>query len=307
MNLFVGLSISTDRQLPCEAAHRITFSLAQPEGVQPLTLCFPYPFLVHCVDVTLRRSDRSIQVVLKKALNEPWPCHFAENPKWKVDNFKLWEKEKTEMDRFALLLVHVLAQGKMKNAEKFFESISVTYLPEYRLLPPLEIARSVIKTIFGNIVKGCEYFVVFNTHPPPSSCSEFLENARKLEKDEPLFTICAHPPVLVTPFGSPMLLISVLDHCLSKKLVENGHLKSKQAEEDFKRIFLQKKEKNPVILLSTDSSINFLRYMLRLNATKIVPSSWQENNLPLGKYSPYLATYISPLYSENLSTCEPPK
>ena len=307
MNLFVGLSISTDRQLPCEAAHRITFSLAQPEGVQPLTLCFPYPFLVHCVDVTLRRSDRSIQVVLKKALNEPWPCHFAENPKWKVDNFKLWEKEKTEMDRFALLLVHVLAQGKMKNAENFFESISVTYLPEYRLLPPLEIARSVIKTIFGNIVKGCEYFVVFNTHPPPSSCSEFLENARKLEKDEPLFTIRAHPPVLVTPFGSPMLLISVLDHCLSKKLVENGHLKSKQAEEDFKRIFLQKKEKNPVILLSTDSSINFLRYMLRLNATKIVPSSWQENNLPLGKYSPYLATYVSPLYSENLSICEPSK
>ena len=294
------MSISTDRQLPCEAAHRITFSLAQPEGVQPLTLCFPYPFLVHCVEAILRRSDRSIQVVLKKALNEPWPCHFAENPKWKVDNFKLWEKEKTERDRFALLMVHVLAQGKMKNADKFFESINFTFLPEYRLLSPLEVARNVIKTIFVNLLKGCEYFVVYNA-PPPKSHREHLESFMqvKTETNDPLFTIRAHLPVLVTPFGSPMLLITVLDHCLSKKLIKNGHLKSKQAEDDFKRVLPLK---NPMIIWSTDSSINFLRYMFRLNATKITPSSWQENNLPLGKYSPYLATYISPLYFENMLT-----
>ena len=298
MYFLLGLSITTDRQLPCEAAHRITFSLAQPEGVQPLTLCFPYPFLVHYVDATLRRSARSIVVVLKKALTEPWPYHFSEQPKWKVDNFKLWKK--TNPDSDALLMIHVLAQENVGKVDEFFKSINVTHLPEYRLLSPLEVARNVIKTIFVNLLKGCEYFVVYNA-PPPKSHREHLESFMqvKTETNDPLFTIRAHLPVLVTPFGSPMLLITVLDHCLSKKLIKNGHLKSKQAEDDFKRVLPLK---NPMIIWSTDSSINFLRYMFRLNATKITPSSWQENNLPLGKYSPYLATYISPLYLENMLT-----
>lgn len=36
--------------------------------MKPLTLSFPFPVLVNCIDATLRRSDRSIRVVLRKAL-----------------------------------------------------------------------------------------------------------------------------------------------------------------------------------------------------------------------------------------------
>nr|CAH0104997.1 unnamed protein product [Daphnia galeata] len=85
-----GLNVSSDQLRPCEAGHKITFSIAEPQGVQPLTLCFPYPVLVDCIEATLL-ADRSIQVVLKKALNEPWPYDFNLKPTWDVDKFKLWK------------------------------------------------------------------------------------------------------------------------------------------------------------------------------------------------------------------------
>jgi hypothetical protein len=42
-----------------------------------------------------------------------------------------------------------------------------------------------------------------------------------------------------------------------------------------------------------------LRYILRLNSTKIIPTTWQKKNLPLGENSPWLATFISPLYDDH--------
>ena len=296
--VIIGLSISTDRQHPCEAAHRITFSLAQPEGVKPLTLCFSYPVLVDCIHATLRRSDRSILVVLKKALNEPWPCHFSEQPKWKVDNLSRWNRTKSSEDSSVLLMYHVGAQKDVTKLKKLLERR--IHLPEYRLLPPLEIARNAIEATFAVAAKGGEFFSVCNIPGRPTG--ENVDSAIEQQTQKPLFSIRVHLPVLISPFGSPLLLISVFDHCLSKKLIENGRLKSKQVQEDFKRIFPPNGKKDPMPLWATENSVDFLRYMLRLNSTKMKPSLWQENNLPLGKYSPYLATYISPLYLDNMFT-----
>ena len=91
MHSATGLTISTDQQLSCKAAHRITFTLAQPEGVKPLTLCFPHPVLVDGIDATLRRSARSIRVVLKKALNGG-PCHFTKQTEPQKEKISLQEK-----------------------------------------------------------------------------------------------------------------------------------------------------------------------------------------------------------------------
>nr|CAH0104995.1 unnamed protein product [Daphnia galeata] len=56
----------------------------------------------------------------------------------------------------------------------------------------------------------------------------------------------------------------------------------------------------PMILrTNTEDSTSLLRYVFRLNSTKMKPSSWQEENLPLGKCSPYLATFLSPLYLDH--------
>jgi hypothetical protein len=36
-----------------------------------------------------------------------------------------------------------------------------------------------------------------------------------------------------------------------------------------------------------------------MNSTKMKPSLWQEENVPLGKFSPFLASFIAPLYLDN--------
>lgn len=50
-------------------------------------------------------------------------------------------------------------------------------------------------------------------------------------------------------------------------------------------------------------TMDLLRYLLRLNSTKVEPDPWQLANLPLGEDSPWMASFISPLYSELILDC----
>lgn len=157
------------------------------------------------------------------------------------------------------------------------------------LTVPLEVVRDLISQIFiTHDMTGSECFDIYTAVNPL----------------KPLFHIRAHRPFKTSPFGGPMLLLSVVDHHLSDKLVAKGHLNAKQAEENFRRIFgdfgCQKTKGKKLFSLAcqTDEGAKLLRYVLRLNSTKMVPTAWQEKNLPLGKYSPYLATFLSPLYPD---------
>lgn len=50
--------------------------------------------------------------------------------------------------------------------------------------------------------------------------------------------------------------------------------------------------------------MDLLRYLLRLNSTKVEPDPWKLTNLPLGEErSPWMASFISPLYSERILDC----
>ena len=294
---FIGLNVSSDQLRPCEAGHKITFSIAEPQGVQPLTLCFPFPVLVDCIEATLRRTDRSIQVVLKKALNEPWPYDFNLKPKWDVDKFKSW-KELNPYETLDELYNHVCVQKGFQQLKNYLGMDvfgNSAHLPEVRLLLPMDIARNTIGTILMQVqTKGCEFFAILKAPAPGQTLSSTAN-------EKPLFFIRAHPPILSSPFNGPMILLSVLDCRLSEKLVKKGHLKEKNAKEDFERIFhTRNKMATPMILrTNTEDSTSLLRYVFRLNSTKMKPSSWQEENLPLGNCSPYLATFLSPLYLDH--------
>ena len=117
------------------------------------------------------------------------------------------------------------------------------------------------------------------------------------DRHEQVWQLRVHFPILEAPDGFPMLLVSAFDHVFAKQLVTQGHFKEKQLREDFDRIYDRKRRQDAKeLVFATQETADLFRYILRLNSTKMMPSSWQENHLPLGKYSPYLATYISPLY-----------
>ena len=67
---------------------------------------------------------------------------------------------------------------------------------------------------------------------------------------------------------------------------------------DILRIFGQVPLENATIFLSSEEGAQMWRYLLRLNSTKMVPSVWQKENIPLGENTSLLATFISPLYDE---------
>lgn len=276
-----GLSISTDQQLPCEAGHRITLCLAQPEGIKPLTMGFPHAFLVECIEATLRRSDRSIRLVLKKALREPWPCHFNEKSKLNVEQLSLWKEPKPD-DPISRIMIHL---GGTKDVKSIHSSLeSAVDLKKFLNLVALEVIRNTTSAIFAHSEYGKELFTVSSIH----------------DRHKPLFTIRVHLPIKMSPLGSPMILITALDHRHAEKLIANGRLQSIQFREDSQRIFNERRNQKPFPLWTTSEDVTLLlRYMFRMNSTKMKPSLWQEENVPLGKFSPFLASFIAPLYLDN--------
>jgi hypothetical protein len=66
---------------------------------------------------------------------------------------------------------------------------------------------------------------------------------------------------------------------------------------DFFRVF-PSWESDETLTIKADSMelLKLLRFVLRSNSTKIKPTTWQKNHLPLEENSPWLATFISPLY-----------
>jgi hypothetical protein len=82
--------VSTNPRKPCESAHEMTVSLSQPIDLEPLSMTFPFPILIHGVRATLHHKDHFINLVLKKAVLEPWPHEYqAKHTKWNADILNL--------------------------------------------------------------------------------------------------------------------------------------------------------------------------------------------------------------------------
>ena len=101
-----------------------------------------------------------------------------------------------------------------------------------------------------------------------------------------------------------MLLLTANDHRLAKKLVDRGELEQTRATEDFKRIFVEGVSSSEVcpLFVKSEEEEGVLRYLFRLNSTKILTSAWPIEQLPVGETSPWLATFISPCYADQTGT-----
>jgi hypothetical protein len=241
--------------------------------MEPLVLSFPHPILVDGINATLHRTTRSIKLVLKKALWEPWPCEFeVDHCKLNADCLKPWEKDK------CLLLTHLLG------------SVARVYSTNPQILALKKVREIVAKLFVESFVNGHEY-VRIQREGSTGSLDWYIR---------------IHSPHRVTPLSAPLLIISAVDKRLTEKLVQQGKLEKSRADKDLLRIWESPRCKtkgngkgNPLtILIDNAEEAQLLRFVLRLNSTKITPSAWQRKNLPLGENSPWLATFITPLYQE---------
>ena len=161
----------------------------------------------------------------------------------------------------------------------------------FKETPVLNEVREVIRAIFYR--HHCNSFFLFAIYD-------------HLHLDEPVMHLRIQPPVRFSPSGSPLLLVSVLDHQLARQLIADGKLNREAHEEDFHRLITERVLREVcTIRLSSAEELNVLRYALRVNSTRMRRSVWQSKNLPRYDDNPWMPTFISPLYSYDTNgSCE---
>ncbi len=203
---------------------------------------------------------------------EPWPCEFqAGNPKWNVDSLIPW----VDVDGLNSQYVHLDNQ---------FDPYPIDN-------PSLKKKRDILDHVRGFVEDLFSESASFN----------YIRIFRKESNRETLcWYLRVHWPVITSPLGNPMLLISALDVQLAENTAAQRDPNDRVTQEDFFRVFPECSVENMKTFNEYDSAdLQLLRYVLRLNSTKMLPSTWQRDNLPLDEDSPWLATFLSPLYLDS--------
>lgn len=241
--------------------------------MKPLTLSISYPVIVEDIQGTIHHQEgRFINLVLKKALAEPWPCEYQSVyfKKWTPDRLKPWEDGK----RLDTISTHVDYQFNLLH--RSYLQLKTTALNEI---------RGIVRAIFINASNyGRNLFGIQQKDSHKSSTPDWF--------------IRVHLPIRTSPLGDPILFVSAADQKLAVTLISQGKLDKSNLEENLFGIFA-----NTEIMTFWTYSLEeaqLWRYILRLNSTKVAPSTWQINNLSLGENSPWLATCIVPLYLDAL-------
>ena len=247
----------------------------------------PHPFLVDQIHATLHRKDRTIVLVLKKGLLEPWPYEFQSNnsSKWVQHHLKPWEeKDKDGKNSLNNLALHLNTQFDLSQLSS----------PDFLLgtCDPLTEVRNIIKSLFVNsALNGRHTFRIQQKGSSPLTDHDWY--------------VRAHPPVRTSPTGSPVLMLSAVDHRLAQNMENEGKLDGQKAAEDFFRIMMEAGNGFVNITMDTQKEAELFRFILRLNSTKVLPSAWQSKNILLGEDSPWIATFVSPLYVDSISPAFP--
>ncbi|XP_046655110.1 uncharacterized protein LOC124348835 [Daphnia pulicaria] len=244
----LGLKIATHFQAPCESCHEITVELIQFENFKPLSLSFPYPILADDIRITVDRSCPHVDLVLTKALWEPWPCEYRRaddlHNVLDPDQLKSWKEEESLQPS---LEYHIRSQ------------FNINHLKNTSLMEkfPLNVVRCVMQFLFLDPSRP-RYVAI-----------------QRMDAPAPDWLFLVHRPVSTTPTGRPFLLLSAFDFRLAEKLVAGGKWSQKKTAESLKRVFPGDAEAFNIPIQTTEDSQLF-RFVLRLNSSKIAPSKWHE-------------------------------
>ena len=273
--MVTDVAITTDRENPSWSAHQVTLKVLNAE---PLVLQFPWPFLPNEMQISLHKNKKGkknlIRLVLKKSLHDPWPKEFGGRSKWDINVFRPWR----DMEENGTFEMHIETQ------------FQIDYLCAEKLLckkadtSALDEVREIVRAIFYGHHSNSFYLFSIYDHVNP---------------DEPVMHIRIQPPVRFSPLGSPLLLVSVIDHQLAKRLITQGKLDPEVNQSDFHRLVTEGVSRE-VCAIQTFSTkeLDLFRYALRVNSTRMRRSAWQSKNLPRYEDNPWMPTFITPLYSD---------
>jgi hypothetical protein len=161
-------------------------------------------------------------------------------------------------------------------------------------LSSLNEIRHIIARLFNFVVKENKTFFTIE--------ESRLEAG---ESSEPNWFLRVHLPIVSNENGHPMLMLSALDSNLAPKLIFKKKMTIKEAMDEFERNYLneanQEAKPIPSLVTSSTETSQLFRFILRLNSTKIGREIKEHGPIslwPFGENSPWLATFLSPCYSD---------
>ena len=279
------LIVTTNREHPSVSAHEITLTVA---NVTPLTFYVCWLIISDAIKVKLvakSKKKKHVHLILKKSFNDPWPKEFGGRSKFDTDRLKHWK----DFESNGSIEEHMEAQFDCRSLNlerRFWKNPSSSALNE---------VREIVRALFYGFCHNSFYlFAVYDQ-----------------KKTEPAFHLRAHPPVRFTPKGSPLLLVSVIDHRLAQQLITKGVLDREKYQSDVNEIIIQSdlhrinvpdiSREICSIRSSSTEELDLFRFSLRLNSTKMRRGAWQSKKIPRGDDSPWMTTYVTPLYAENIT------
>ena len=114
--------------------------------------------------------------------------------------------------------------------------------------------------------------------------------------------IRAHLPIRVSPLGTPILLLSVLDKRQhSESLQREGKLQIGRAKKDLHRIYGHVSQEEKIVIPRWKFPVFFAKSLQQDPPHRVEKERRQKENLPQGKStSACLSTFIGCLFSDNL-------
>ena len=272
----------------CECGHRITASL---EGViDPLVITLPHPILpiFRFKSSNVGQSANTIDLVLVKALEEHWPGDLGIRRRNKQSAWNLDHDLKPTTD-LESLVIHYRLQLSNEDCRACQKRMKKSGKPEiFFATDPLTSIRGYILVMFIGVEKNCRLNYRIKIEGSEGEDSW---------KDEWFFRI--HLPIRISPQGTPLMIVTAVDLRQAERMMSRGNLDRNRFEEECERIFGHRDEMLCFPFYTAGETRHF-RYILRLNSTRIQPTEWQKENVPLleDPTSPWLATFIQPLYQD---------
>ena len=285
--LLLALAVTTDIPRGGEIpSRRIIVSFMDGSSSSPLSVTLPYPFFLDS-QFTLtpcpKGDGKIFQLVAYKALTHVWPEDVIdERFRWNVDKMPPWK----DLVGLTHQISSQFSVKDMQNGPPFDDG-------------DLTCIRFKLDEIFEHVAKKGHECFQMRILEPYCGCGDCKKGEICEGSTHWLFR--AHPPVRISPQGTPILALTAFNLRLAEHLQKKGKLDRRQTAQKCAQVFGPLAALKTIQLCPSFEEGQLLRFILQVNSNKMQPLPWQKENVPLtleGETSPWLATFVRPLYRD---------